>query len=185
MSQLCGMLKNPSVFRELRLWWQNWGEGIVPAFSSGGLAHLHDAWRLWRWMRELLVRGTNTIDPEVIDPGGRSVEIAPWKVTLPLPLSLPYQMFISISIRSNCRTKSFDHDLVTFLHFNAIWFCAKWSKTEVNIKWKDSEPTKCRLVTYQTDEIKKYENKNNNLLCANVVCFPDVTTHCGCIFTAR
>jgi hypothetical protein len=27
-------------------------------------------------MRELLVRGKNTIDPEVIDPGGRSVEIA-------------------------------------------------------------------------------------------------------------
>jgi hypothetical protein len=27
-------------------------------------------------MRELLVRGKNTIDPEVIDPGGRSVEIS-------------------------------------------------------------------------------------------------------------
>jgi hypothetical protein len=38
---------------------------------------MHDAWRLWRRMRELLVRGKNTIDPEVIDPGGRSVEIAP------------------------------------------------------------------------------------------------------------
>jgi hypothetical protein len=34
-------------------------------------------------MRELLVRGKDTIDPQVIDPGGRSVEIAPWKVTLP------------------------------------------------------------------------------------------------------
>jgi hypothetical protein len=30
-------------------------------------------------MRELLVRGKNTIDPEVIDPGGRSVEISPMK----------------------------------------------------------------------------------------------------------
>jgi hypothetical protein len=24
------------------------GEGIVPAFAGRGLAHLHDAWRLWR-----------------------------------------------------------------------------------------------------------------------------------------
>jgi hypothetical protein len=31
-------------------------------------------------MRELLVRGKNTIDPEVIDPGGRSVEISPVKI---------------------------------------------------------------------------------------------------------
>jgi hypothetical protein len=30
-------------------------------------------------MRELLVRGKNTIDPEVIDPGGRSVEDIPVK----------------------------------------------------------------------------------------------------------
>jgi hypothetical protein len=30
-------------------------------------------------MRELLVRGKNTIDPEVIDPGGRSVEDSPVK----------------------------------------------------------------------------------------------------------
>jgi hypothetical protein len=30
-------------------------------------------------MRELLVRGKNTIDPDVIDPGGRSVEISPVK----------------------------------------------------------------------------------------------------------
>jgi hypothetical protein len=30
-------------------------------------------------MRELLVRGKNTIDPEVIDPGGRSVEDSPMK----------------------------------------------------------------------------------------------------------
>jgi hypothetical protein len=51
--------------------------GKVPAFAGRGLAHLHDVWRLWRWMRKLLVRGKNTIDPEVIDPGGRSVEIAP------------------------------------------------------------------------------------------------------------
>jgi hypothetical protein len=77
------MLKNPSVFWELRLWWQNWGEEIVPAFAGRGLTHLHDAWHLWRWMQELLVRGKNTIYPEVIDPGGQSVEIAPWKVTLP------------------------------------------------------------------------------------------------------
>jgi hypothetical protein len=53
--------------------------GIVPAFTGRGLAHLHDAWGLWRWMRELLVRGKNTIDPEVIDPGGRSVEDIPVK----------------------------------------------------------------------------------------------------------
>jgi hypothetical protein len=63
----------------LRLWWQNWGEVIVPAFAGRGLAHLHDAWRLWRWMRELLVKGKNTIDPEVLDPGGRSVEDSPVK----------------------------------------------------------------------------------------------------------
>jgi hypothetical protein len=30
-------------------------------------------------MQELLVRGKNTIDPEVIDPGGRSVEDSPVK----------------------------------------------------------------------------------------------------------
>jgi hypothetical protein len=30
-------------------------------------------------MRELLVRGKNTIVPEVIDPGGRSVEDSPVK----------------------------------------------------------------------------------------------------------
>jgi hypothetical protein len=30
-------------------------------------------------MLELLVRGKNTIDPEVIDPGGRSVEDSPVK----------------------------------------------------------------------------------------------------------
>jgi hypothetical protein len=30
-------------------------------------------------MQELFVRGKNTIDPEVIDPGGRSVEISPMK----------------------------------------------------------------------------------------------------------
>jgi hypothetical protein len=41
-------------------------------------------------MRELLVRGKNTIDPEVIDPGGRSVEDS--LVTLLLPLPLPMSM---------------------------------------------------------------------------------------------
>jgi hypothetical protein len=76
-------VKEPISFRELRLWWQNWGEGIVPAFADRGLAHLYDVWRLWRWMRELLARGKNTIDPEVSDPGGQSVEDSPWKVTLP------------------------------------------------------------------------------------------------------
>jgi hypothetical protein len=30
-------------------------------------------------MRELLIRGKKTIDPEVIDPGGRSVEDSPVK----------------------------------------------------------------------------------------------------------
>jgi hypothetical protein len=30
-------------------------------------------------MRELLIRSKNTIDPEVIDPGGRSVEDIPVK----------------------------------------------------------------------------------------------------------
>jgi hypothetical protein len=107
MYQLCGMLKNPSVFRELRLWWQNWGEGIVSAFAGRGLAHLHDAWRLWGWMRELLARGKNTIDPEVIDPGSRSVEIAPWKVTLPLPLS---SNVIFAFIKSRHYTSSFRLD---------------------------------------------------------------------------
>jgi hypothetical protein len=38
-------------------------------------------------MRELLIRGKNTIDPEVIDPGGRSVEDSPVKVTLLLPFT--------------------------------------------------------------------------------------------------
>jgi len=33
---------------------------IVPAFAGRGLAHLYDAWRLWRRMREL-VEGKNTI----------------------------------------------------------------------------------------------------------------------------
>ena len=33
---------------------------IVPAFSGRGLAHLYDAWHLWRWMREL-VEGKNTV----------------------------------------------------------------------------------------------------------------------------
>jgi hypothetical protein len=39
-------------------------------------------------MWELLARGKNTIDPEVNDPGGRSVEDSPVKMTLPLPYSL-------------------------------------------------------------------------------------------------
>jgi len=33
---------------------------IVPAFAGRGLAHLYDAWRLWRRMGEL-VGGKNTI----------------------------------------------------------------------------------------------------------------------------
>jgi len=33
---------------------------IVPAFAGRGLAHLYDAWRLWRWMWEL-VGSKNTI----------------------------------------------------------------------------------------------------------------------------
>jgi len=33
---------------------------IVPTFAGRGLAHLYDAWRLWRWMREL-VGGKSTI----------------------------------------------------------------------------------------------------------------------------
>jgi hypothetical protein len=41
-------------------------------------------------MREL-VRGKNTIGPEVIDPGGRSVE-KPREVTLTLTLFLPSQI---------------------------------------------------------------------------------------------
>jgi hypothetical protein len=101
MSQLCGMLKNPSIFRELRLWWQNWGGGIVPAFAGRGLAHLHDACRLWRWMRELLVRGKNTIDPDVIDPGGRSVEIAPWKEALPFYVSEDHESCYILTIKTN------------------------------------------------------------------------------------
>ena len=33
---------------------------------------------------------------------------------------------------------------------------------------KGFRPTQCRLVIYRTDEIKKYEKKKNNLLCANI-----------------
>jgi hypothetical protein len=36
-------------------------------------------------MQELLVRGKNTIDPEVIDPGGQSVEDSPVKIDFTLP----------------------------------------------------------------------------------------------------
>jgi hypothetical protein len=39
-------------------------------------------------MRELLVRGKNTIDPEVIDPGGRSVEISPVKIDFTFTFAL-------------------------------------------------------------------------------------------------
>jgi hypothetical protein len=44
-------------------------------------------------MWELLARGKNTIDPEVIDPGGRSVEDSPVKsdftFTFLIPLTKP------------------------------------------------------------------------------------------------
>jgi hypothetical protein len=79
MLQLCGMWKNPSVFRELWLWWQNWENGIVPAFAGKGLALLHDVWRLWKWLRALIVRGKNKKVTEVVEPGGRSFEISPVK----------------------------------------------------------------------------------------------------------
>jgi hypothetical protein len=67
-------------------------------------------------MRELLVRDKNTIDPEVIDPGGRSVEDSPVKsdftfnnnnndVTLylkteadPVPVTLYYSNCITFSV---------------------------------------------------------------------------------------
>jgi hypothetical protein len=41
-------------------------------------------------MRELLVRGKNTIDPEVIDPGGRSVEISPVKIDFTFTLHIHF-----------------------------------------------------------------------------------------------
>jgi hypothetical protein len=49
-------------------------------------------------MRELLVRGKNTIDLEVIDPGGRSFEIAPLKVILPLPFSSDKILLIRLRV---------------------------------------------------------------------------------------
>jgi hypothetical protein len=45
-------------------------------------------------MRELLVGGKNTIDPEVIDPGGQSVEDSPVKSDFP---------FYVQAIHSECR----------------------------------------------------------------------------------
>jgi hypothetical protein len=71
--------KSHQFFPEIAALMAKLGEGIVPDFAGRGLAHLHDAWRLWRTMRELLARGKNTIDPEVIDPGGRSFEDSPVK----------------------------------------------------------------------------------------------------------
>jgi hypothetical protein len=40
-------------------------------------------------MPELFVRGKNTIDPEVIDPGGRSVEDSPMKSDFTFRLHVP------------------------------------------------------------------------------------------------
>jgi hypothetical protein len=52
-------------------------------------------------MRELLVRGKNTIDSEVIDPGGRSVEDSPVKsdftFTLPSLPVLEVSSFFNVS----------------------------------------------------------------------------------------
>jgi hypothetical protein len=48
MSQLCGMSKIPSVFPEIAVLMAKLGEGIVPAAACRGLAHLLNAWRLWR-----------------------------------------------------------------------------------------------------------------------------------------
>jgi hypothetical protein len=76
MSQLCGIRFSVNYESDSKIG----VGGIVPTFAGRGLAHLYDAWRLWRWMREL-VTGTNTIGQEVIDPGGRSVE-KPREVTL-------------------------------------------------------------------------------------------------------
>jgi hypothetical protein len=47
-------------------------------------------------MRELLVRGKNTIDPEVIDPGGRSVEdsLVESDFTFTLPYSSKNKLFL-------------------------------------------------------------------------------------------
>jgi hypothetical protein len=44
-------------------------------------------------MRELLVRGKNTIVPEIIDPGGRSVEDSPVKSDFTFYL-LPYSEYV-------------------------------------------------------------------------------------------
>jgi hypothetical protein len=44
-------------------------------------------------MRELLVRGKNTIDPEIIDPGGRSVEISPVKSDYLLPFTASHNVY--------------------------------------------------------------------------------------------
>jgi hypothetical protein len=50
-------------------------------------------------MRELLVRGKNTIDPEIIDPGGRSVEISPVKIDFTFkPSKLPQTVTLPIYI---------------------------------------------------------------------------------------
>jgi hypothetical protein len=42
-------------------------------------------------MRELLARGKNTIDPEVIDPGGRRVEDRPVKIDFTFTFTLLHE----------------------------------------------------------------------------------------------
>jgi hypothetical protein len=48
-------------------------------------------------MRELLVRGKNTIDPEVIDPGGRSVEDSPVKSDFPFTFTNTWNMICEVN----------------------------------------------------------------------------------------
>jgi hypothetical protein len=47
-------------------------------------------------MWELLVRGKNTIDPEVIDPGGRSVEDSPVKTDF--TFTLPFTLHVTVQV---------------------------------------------------------------------------------------
>jgi hypothetical protein len=52
-------------------------------------------------MRELLVRGKNTIDPEVIDPGGRSVEDSPVKSGFTFTFTISFVMSCAYLNRTN------------------------------------------------------------------------------------
>jgi len=71
-----------------------------------------------------------------------------------------HQIFIGIFIRSNCRAKISIMICSSWCHLIPCWVKQNRSGYYVKV----FRPTQCRLVIYRTDKIKKYENKNNNLL---------------------